>query len=185
MHASGRAEGCELRRASSHGRRTTGIFTRPSCRAKKPAENVQFFFPRSGRSSPAIAPCLRCKPPAFDGDAPGLGQGPARPGGIAQGRASSRISRTRSRDGLDPAARGAIFRSTSALTFQAYSARATAVGRALSATAGVRPRQHRGKCRFESLGLPRRLREGVRGACGKTDRAKAIHLGWVKRPSVP
>jgi len=45
------------------GVRTTGIFCRPTCSAKKPAqENVEFFSTPSDALHGGYRPCLRCKP---------------------------------------------------------------------------------------------------------------------------
>src|SRR5438105_15897489 len=45
------------------GVRTTGIFCRPTCTARKPArENVNFFATASEASEGGYRPCLRCHP---------------------------------------------------------------------------------------------------------------------------
>ena len=45
------------------GVRTTGIFCRPTCSAKKPArENVDFFATSSEALHSGFRPCLRCNP---------------------------------------------------------------------------------------------------------------------------
>src|SRR5437773_1247438 len=45
------------------GVRTTGIFCRPTCTAKKPArENVNFFATPSEALVSGYRPCLRCHP---------------------------------------------------------------------------------------------------------------------------
>ncbi len=45
------------------GVRTTGIFCRPTCSAKKPArENVDFFATPSEALGNGYRPCLRCQP---------------------------------------------------------------------------------------------------------------------------
>ena len=52
------------------GVRTTGIFCRPSCHARKPKkENVEFFPSPKEAVFAGYRPCLECKPVA--GDAPG------------------------------------------------------------------------------------------------------------------
>ncbi len=54
------------------GIRTTGIFCRPTCPARKPRrENVE-FFPRAGDALAAgFRPCLRCRPMEANGEVPG------------------------------------------------------------------------------------------------------------------
>jgi AraC family transcriptional regulator of adaptative response/methylated-DNA-[protein]-cysteine methyltransferase len=43
--------------------RTTGIFCRPTCSAKKPArQNVDFFSTPSEALHGGYRPCLRCRP---------------------------------------------------------------------------------------------------------------------------
>src|SRR5205807_9567347 len=55
------------------GVRTTGIFCRPTCSAKKPArENVDFFATPSDALHGGYRPCLRCKPMDPDDRAPKL-----------------------------------------------------------------------------------------------------------------
>src|SRR5215510_14843383 len=50
------------------GVRTTGIFCRPSCSARKPKpENVEFFAVPKDALFAGYRPCLRCRP--LDGDA--------------------------------------------------------------------------------------------------------------------
>ena len=45
------------------GVRTTGIFCRPTCSAKKPArENVEFFATSSEALHGGYRPCMRCRP---------------------------------------------------------------------------------------------------------------------------
>jgi len=53
------------------GIRTTGIFCRPTCPARKPRrENVE-FFPRAGDALAAgFRPCLRCRPMEANGEVP-------------------------------------------------------------------------------------------------------------------
>ena len=61
------------------GVRTTGIFCRPICSAKKPLpENID-FFPSSGDALHAgFRPCNRCRPMGVVGDTPGVAEGASR-----------------------------------------------------------------------------------------------------------
>ena len=53
------------------GVKTTGIFCRPSCPAKKPKpENVEFFSAAKGALLSGYRPCLRCRPLEAAGSAP-------------------------------------------------------------------------------------------------------------------
>jgi AraC family transcriptional regulator of adaptative response/methylated-DNA-[protein]-cysteine methyltransferase len=54
------------------GVRTTGIFCRPTCPARKPhAENVDFYLGAREALSAGFRPCKRCKPMEPKGQAPG------------------------------------------------------------------------------------------------------------------
>ena len=51
--------------------RTTGIFCRPSCSARKPRpENVRFFASSQDALSQGFRPCKRCRPLELPGEAP-------------------------------------------------------------------------------------------------------------------
>ena len=53
------------------GVRTTGIFCRPSCKARKPRpENVEFFATPGEASASGYRPCKRCRPLEADGRPP-------------------------------------------------------------------------------------------------------------------
>src|SRR5512136_2090332 len=53
------------------GVRTTGIFCRPSCPARKPrAENVEFFATAGQALGAGYRPCKRCQPLHTDGRPP-------------------------------------------------------------------------------------------------------------------
>src|SRR5262245_13162823 len=98
--------------------RTTGIFCRVSCPARKPKpENVEFFATPKEALFTGYRPCLRCRP--LDGDAapPWVNRLLAR----VERRPESRI---RERDlrtlGVDPARVRRYFSTRYGLTFQAY-----------------------------------------------------------------
>ena len=49
---------------------STGIFCRPICPARPPAEhNVQYFFNAAAASAAGYRPCLRCRPDSAPGSA--------------------------------------------------------------------------------------------------------------------
>lgn len=111
------------------GVRTTGIFCRPTCPARKPLrENVRFFATAAEAASAGFRPCLRCRPLEPRGAQPewltevleSLERNPSR--------------RIRDRDlreaGLDPARVRRWFKKHHGVTFQAYQ-RARRLGRAL------------------------------------------------------
>ncbi len=111
------------------GVRTTGIFCRPSCPAKKPSrENVEFFASARDATGAGYRPCKRCLPTKLNGHAPQWLQGlmseverdPARRWTDADLRAMS----------LDPARVRRWFHHHHGMTFHAYQ-RARRLGLAL------------------------------------------------------
>lgn len=115
------------------GVRTTGIFCRPSCPARKPKpENVEFFAQPKDALGAGYRPCLRCRP-LDDDQAPDWAK-----------TLLARLERapgTRWRDedlrtlGLEPARVRRYFASRYGMTFQAY-CRALRLGRAFDRLRG-------------------------------------------------
>ncbi|MFN8450109.1 MAG: Ada metal-binding domain-containing protein [Anaerolineae bacterium] len=72
--------------------RTTGIFCRPSCRARKPyPQNVEFFATAQEALAAGYRPCKRCRPTEVIGALPDwagelLRRGRKRPIAAAEGR---------------------------------------------------------------------------------------------------
>jgi AraC family transcriptional regulator of adaptative response/methylated-DNA-[protein]-cysteine methyltransferase len=101
------------------GVRTTGIFCRPSCKARKPRpENVEFFGTPREASFSGYRPCKRCRPLDTDGSPPAW-----------VGRLLARVdadpaSRIRAADlraaGVDPARARRYFLKHYGMTFQAH-----------------------------------------------------------------
>lgn len=111
------------------GVRTTGIFCRPTCAARKPRpENVEFFVGARDALEAGYRPCRRCRPLRPAGDAPDW----LRPllGAVEEDPAR----RWRDRDlrgmGLEPARVRRWFKAHHGMTFHAYS-RARRLGEAL------------------------------------------------------
>jgi AraC family transcriptional regulator of adaptative response/methylated-DNA-[protein]-cysteine methyltransferase len=109
--------------------RTTGIFCRPSCPAKKPApENVEFFATPREALAHGYRPCKRCRPMEPSGATP-------EPiGRILEELESDPALRLRDGDlrgrGVDPAALRRWFMANHGMTFHAYQ-RARRLSRAL------------------------------------------------------
>lgn len=110
--------------------RTTGIFCRPSCPARRPApENVEFFASAREALLGGYRACRRCRPLAADGDAPewlaplveDVERAPD-----ARWTDADLVAR-----GLDPSGVRRWFRRRHAMTFHAFH-RARRVGRALA-----------------------------------------------------
>ena len=101
------------------GVKTTGIFCRPSCRARKPRpENVEFFATPREATFSGYRPCKRCRPLETDGQPAAwvarlLAQVDADP-----------ATRIRAADlraaGIDPARARRYFQKHYGMTFQAY-----------------------------------------------------------------
>jgi AraC family transcriptional regulator of adaptative response/methylated-DNA-[protein]-cysteine methyltransferase len=111
------------------GVRTTGIFCRPTCTAKKPArENVDFFATPSEALHGGYRPCLRCRPMDPDMRPPKLierlrAEVEHAPGGRLTDKELAAI-------GVDPSTARRQFKRHYGMTFQAYH-RARRMGLAL------------------------------------------------------
>src|SRR5436305_5667223 len=101
------------------GVRTTGIFCRPTCTAKKPArENVDFFATPSGALHGGYRPCLRCQPMDPDKRPPKLierlrAEVERAPGGRLTDKELAALS-------IDPSTARRQFKRHYGMTFQAY-----------------------------------------------------------------
>src|SRR3954468_10575858 len=111
------------------GVRTTGIFCRPTCAAKKPArENVDFFATSSEALESGYRPCLRCHPMDPNQRAPKLierlrAEVERAPGGRLTDKELAGLS-------IDPSTARRQFKRHYGMTFQAYH-RARRMGLAL------------------------------------------------------
>ena len=100
------------------GVRTTGIFCRPSCRAKKPKpENVEFFVSPKEAVFAGFRPCLKCKPVAGDDEPAWVGRLVARIERDPKARVTDKDLRAMD---LDPERVRRHFATRYGLTFQAY-----------------------------------------------------------------
>lgn len=116
------------------GIKTTGVFCRPGCGARRPnPENVEYFASASTALHAGYRACKRCRPLDPAGAAPGwvaglLARIDADPGA----RITAADLR---RGGIDPAAASRYFKSRFGMTFQGYS-RARRVGMAMHTLRG-------------------------------------------------
>ncbi len=110
------------------GVRTTGIFCRPSCTAKKPlARNVEYFGSVRAASFAGYRPCKRCRPLEATGATPLWMQ---RLLALIERNPQARIRNAQLRTmGIEPARARRHFQKRYGMTFQAY-ARARRLGRA-------------------------------------------------------
>ncbi len=99
--------------------KTTGIFCRPSCRARKPnAENVEFFATQREALFSGYRACKRCRPLDTDGRAPAWVDKLLQRLEIAP---DQRIpARELRRMGVEPARARRYFQNNHGMTFQAY-----------------------------------------------------------------
>src|SRR3981189_3261810 len=111
------------------GVRTTGIFCRPTCTAKKPArENVDFFATSSEALHGGYRPCLRCNPMDPDRRPPErVGRLRAEVERVQDGRLTDKELACMS---IDPSTARRQFKRHYGMTFQAYH-RARRMGLAL------------------------------------------------------
>jgi AraC family transcriptional regulator of adaptative response/methylated-DNA-[protein]-cysteine methyltransferase len=129
--------------------RTTGIFCRPTCTAKKPArENVDFFATSNEALESGYRPCLRCHPMDPNQPPPNLidrlrTEVERAPGGRLTDKELAALA-------IDPSTARRQFKRHFGMTFQAYH-RARRMGLALSAVRkGSRVDEARNGSGFES-----------------------------------
>ena len=131
------------------GVRTTGIFCRPTCSAKKPGrQNVDFFATPNEALENGYRPCLRCRPLDSGGRAPVLierlrAEVERAPGGRLTDKELAALS-------IDPSSARRQFKRHYGMTFQAYH-RARRLGLALGHVRhGARVDEARNGSGFES-----------------------------------
>jgi len=167
------------------GVRTTGIFCRPSCGARKPmAKNVDFFPTAREALFAGYRPCKRCTPMKAAGTLPAW----VTPLLSAIDRdPNQRLTDTGIRKlGIDPARARRLFKRNYGMTFQAY-CRARRLGQALEQI------RRGAKIDDVALGHGYESHSGFRGAFGKafgTPPGKAsstecITVTWVESPLGP
>ncbi len=167
------------------GVRTTGIFCRPTCPARKPArENVEFFATSSDALFGGYRPCKRCRPMEPRGEVPewlrgvleALDRDPARRWKDADLRAR----------GLEPARVRRWFQAHHDMTFHAYQ-RARRLGRALGQLSlGDDIVQTAYRNGFESLsGFNDAVRRLAGESPGRSRDATVVHLTRIPTPLGP
>src|SRR5947209_20407440 len=154
------------------GVRTTGIFCRPTCAAKKPArENVDFFANSTEALHGGYRPCLRCRPMDPDQRPPKLierlrAEVEKAPGGRLTDKELAALS-------IDPSTARRQFRRHYGMTFQAYH-RARRMGLALrDVRRGGRVDEARNGSGFESESGFREAFTKIFGEPPTTARARA------------
>jgi len=165
------------------GVKTTGIFCRPSCTARKPRpENVEFFATHREAVFSGYRPCKRCARSMRTA-------APAWVGRLLERLEADPASRIRAADlrgvGVDPARARRYFLKHYGMTFQAYCR--AAAGRCVSTDQGRRRRERRSNCDwFESESG---FRTAFARAFGTTPAeavgADAVALDWIASPVGP
>jgi AraC family transcriptional regulator of adaptative response/methylated-DNA-[protein]-cysteine methyltransferase len=165
--------------------RTTGIFCRPSCSARKPKpENIEFYrTPRAALFS-GYRPCKRCRPLDADGAPPGWVRNLMR---RLEASATKRITAPELRRmGIDPARARRYFLKAHGMTFQAF-CRARRLSEAFRRIKeGSTVSQAADASGFESESGFRAAFARVFGTApsGSKDR-EAVTLGWIETPVGP
>jgi AraC family transcriptional regulator of adaptative response/methylated-DNA-[protein]-cysteine methyltransferase len=167
------------------GVRTTGIFCRPSCTARKSKpENVEFFGTVRQAMFAGYRACLRCRP--LEGDA----DHPAWVRRVVERIEAAPNDRIKDSDlralGLEPARVRRYFASRYGLTFQAY-CRARRLATALDAI------KHGGAVDDAVFDAGYESHSGFREAFGKVfgaapgqaTGADAVRVGWIDTPVGP
>jgi AraC family transcriptional regulator of adaptative response/methylated-DNA-[protein]-cysteine methyltransferase len=167
------------------GVRTTGIFCRPSCRARKPRpENVEFFSTPREASFSGYRPCKRCRPLDADGRPPDW-----------VGRLLERVDadpafRIRAADlraaGIDPARARRYFLKHYGMTFQAY-CRARRLANAFHLIReGATVSEAASDAGFESeSGFRSAFAQAFGTSPGEAGKHDAVALDWIASPVGP
>lgn len=113
------------------GVKTTGIFCRPTCSARKPLRaNVEFFPSAHEALYAGFRPCLRCKPMNLGREVPPLVEELRRQ--VEDGLSEPLRDRDLMRNGIDPSTARRQFQRYFGMSFHAYQ-RARRMGSALAA----------------------------------------------------
>jgi AraC family transcriptional regulator of adaptative response/methylated-DNA-[protein]-cysteine methyltransferase len=164
------------------GVKTTGVFCRPTCGARKPhVENVEFFPEPRAALHAGYRPCKRCRP---------MDNGPPQPAWVArlfdevERRPSQRIRSSDLRAmSIDPAQARRYFNARYGMTFQAYH-RARRMCRALADVRAGRDVLSTGlRSGYQSASGFRDAFERIMGAApGRARRLAPLVTRWLETP---
>jgi AraC family transcriptional regulator of adaptative response/methylated-DNA-[protein]-cysteine methyltransferase len=164
--------------------RTTGVFCRPSCPARKPKpENVEFFARPKEALDAGYRPCRRCRP-LDDEQAPEWVK--ALVGRVERDPAARVRERDLRASGLEPARVRRYFATRYGLTFQAYcrARRLTRAFEQIRAGAAIDDTVY--ETGYESHSGFRDAFEKTFGRPpGQSAGASCVHLGWLETPLGP
>ena len=186
----------EMQRALSHSDssydgiffvavKTTGIFCRPSCSARKPnPENVEFFASQREALFSGYRACKRCRPLDTDGQAPAWVERLLR---RLEASSTGHIAAGELRDlGIDPARARRYFMQHHGMTFQAYcrARRLSAAFRRIKEGSAVSEAAYASG--FESESGFRAAYARVFGtAPSNAKNCEAITLSWIRTAAGP
>ena len=166
------------------GVRTTGIFCRPSCAARKPKpENVEFFALPKEALFAGYRPCLRCRPLESDQAPPWVKRLLER----VEARPDARVREADLRAlGIEPARVRRYFEARYGLTFQAY-CRARRLARAFESLRDGTPLDDAVfDTGYEShSGFRDAFQKAFGQPPGKSTDAGCIRLTWIDTPIGP
>lgn len=166
------------------GVRTTGIFCRPTCAARKPLpRNVEFFrTPREALAS-GFRPCKRCKPLEWDDEPEWAGRLLEEIDRDPSARIDGQGLKSR---GVDPATARRYFQKKYGMTFHAF-ARSRRLSRALhDIRQGATVDQTFVESGYESLSGFREAFSRIVGAApGEARGRDPVLLSWAKTPLGP
>lgn len=164
------------------GVRTTRIFCRPTCPAKKPKpENVEYFATPQEAISGGYHPCSRCRPLCMDRNLPEVVQ---RLLDAVEQSPTGKLTDSELRGlGIDPATARRRFKRYFGMTFHAYH-RARRMGLALSAVrsgeAIICAQLDNG---FESAsGFWGAFKRVFGTTASQAERVNCLHARWIKTP---
>jgi AraC family transcriptional regulator, regulatory protein of adaptative response / methylated-DNA-[protein]-cysteine methyltransferase len=167
-----------------YGIRSTGIFCRPVCGARKPKrQNVRFFDSAKAALDAGFRPCKLCRPLEA---AEGGGELPAGMARLMDELAADPSFRPRAQDlrgrGLDPSTVRRFFKKRYGMTFQAF-ARSVRLSRAFDA---IRCGASVTDAAFSSgYGSLSGFGDAAKAATGKSPSAAAAGAFWLSRLETP
>ncbi len=166
------------------GVRTTAVFCRPSCRARKPRpENVEYFGTVREAMRAGYRPCLRCRP-LEDGEAPDWVRTLL---ATVEREPSRRLPDSDLRRmGIEPARARRWFRKRYGMTFQSFcrgrrlSGTLTALRRGSSIDAAVFEGGYGSHSGFRDA-----FARSFGSTPGRAESVEAVTLGWIETPLGP
>jgi AraC family transcriptional regulator of adaptative response/methylated-DNA-[protein]-cysteine methyltransferase len=166
------------------GVRTTGIFCRPTCPARKPRpKNVEYFATAREAIIAGYRPCKRCRPMELDEEP----EWARRLMDEIEREPSSHITESDlARRGVDPATVRRYFQRRYGMTFQAFARSRRLAGALHSIRAGAPLNSAVFESGYEShSGFRDAFVRAFGNTPGKSRNGNCIHMAWLKSPLGP